>query len=594
MILQALKGYYDRKLREGEIAQDGWIQGGLDFLLELDEQGNLLHISDLRESDGKKFKSHQTLLPNIGKQALKHTNSGKDANLLWDNANFVFGLGEKGDARLQSMIDAIDEWIGATEDIGVLAARSFLEKGLANRDHFSLAFGELERSEILNSGNAKIGFCVPSTGFETVNQSPVVDNALAKNLGMSNATNPNPIKGTCLITGQNDVELELTHSVTKGVWGAQSSGACIVSFNRDAFNSYGKQQSLNAPVGKLAASQYGKALNALLDSSKQCIHISDATTVFWSENRSEFETDFSSFFLEPDKDDPDAGVKKIKALFDSVKSGAYFNDDETTGFYILGLAPNAARISVRYWHVGTIRDFSMRIAQYFEDFSIVKPSYDSPYYSMWRILVNTAIQGKSENIQPNLAGDFMRSILAGTPYPTTLLQAALRRIHAGIKRKGSDVVERVTPEIAALLKAYLNRYYRFYKNDEFKEVTMGLDKNRTSIGYQLGRLFAVLEKIQEEANPGLNATIRDRFYGAACSTPVTVFGRLLNLQKHHLGKITNRGKVIFFEGLTSEVVGKINDFPAHLGLHEQGLFAIGYYHQRQDFFTKNEENIMEA
>ena len=188
----------------------------------------------------------------------------------------------------------------------------------------------------------------------------------------------------------------------------------------------------------------------------------------------------------------------------------------------------------------------------------------------------------------------MRAILAGTPYPATLLQAALRRIHAGIRRKGSDRVERVTPEIAALLKAYLNRYYRFYENNEFKEVAMGLDKNRTSIGYQLGRLFAVLEKIQEEANPGLNATIRDRFYGAASSTPVTVFGRLLNLQKHHLGKITNRGKVIFFEGLASEVVGKIDDFPAHLGLHEQGLFAIGYYHQRQDFYTKNEENKMEA
>jgi CRISPR-associated protein Csd1 len=315
--------------------------------------------------------------------------------------------------------------------------------------------------------------------------------------------------------------------------------------------------------------------------SRQRISIGDASTVFWSEKQTAFETDFSFFFKEPEKDNPDAGTQRVKALFESVKSGAYQEDDGDTRFYILGLAPNAARIAVRFWQIGTIAKFATRIRQYFEDFAIVKPPKEPEYYSIWRILVNIATQDKSENIQPNLAGDFMRAILEGTPYPATLLQAVLRRIH-------SDPEGRVKPVRAALIKAYLNRYYRFYPNQNHKEVNMELDISQPSIGYQLGRLFATLEKIQEEANPGINATIRERFYGAACATPVTVFTNLLRLKNHHLAKLDNKGRVIKFEQLLGEIMANLNDFPAHLDLHEQGRFAIGYYHQRQAFFAKKE------
>lgn len=306
--------------------------------------------------------------------------------------------------------------------------------------------------------------------------------------------------------------------------------------------------------------------------------IGDASTVFWSETRSSFESDFAFFFKEPEKDDPDAGTKKVKALYDSINSGTYIEDDGDNRFYILGLAPNAARIAIRFWQVGTISDFSLRIRQYFDDFTIIKPPKEPQYYSIWRILVNVATQDKSENISPNLGGEFMRSILNGTPYPATLLQACLRRIH-------SDTENRVKPVRAALIKAYLNRYYRFYPNQNQKEVNMELDTNQPSIGYQLGRLFATLEKIQEEANPGINATIRERFYGAACATPVTVFTNLLRLKNHHLAKMDNKGRVVNFERLLGEIMGNLTDFPPHLDLHEQGCFAIGYYHQRQAFFT---------
>jgi CRISPR-associated protein Csd1 len=580
MILQALKEYYDRKAEGGTIAPEGWIKGSLDFLLKLDLDGNIQDIEDLRELEGKKKISHPLDVPNIGNQALKHSNSGKDANLLWDNAGFIFGLGDKGNIRLQSLINAIDQWIGETSDSGVLAVRKFLAKGLENRRHFDFALSHPDYGELMKEGNVKISFRVCQTDYRVVFHSPVVGDALR---GVENQNNDDiVIKGVCLITGDQDVVIEATHPVTKGVWGAQSAGACIVSFNKDSFNSYAKTQSLNAPVSKIAASQYTKALNTLLGSSRQCIHIGDASTIFWSQKPSSFETDFSFFFKEPEKDDPDAGTDKVRELFEAVKSGAYKDDDSDTRFYILGLAPNAARIAVRFWHTGTIMEYAKHIKQYFEDFAIVKPPREPEYYSIWRILVNIATQDKNENIPPNLEGDLMRAILEKTPYPVTLLQAALRRIR-------SDPENRVKPVRAAVIKAYLNRYYWFNPDQKQKGVGVELNTMQTSIGYQLGRLFAALEKIQEEANPGINATIRERFYGAACATPVTVFTNLLRLKNHHLAKMENKGRVVNFERLLGEIMSKLNEFPAHLNLYEQGFFAIGYYHQRQAFFTKNEE-----
>jgi CRISPR-associated protein Csd1 len=580
MILHALKEYYDRKAEEGTIARDGWIKGGIDFLIEINTMGDPVNLIDLREPDGKKLVSKYFELPNIGKQALKHSNSGKDANLLWDNSSFVFGLGEKGDLRLKSMMDAIDSWFRKDADVGIRAVRMFLEKGLSNRNHFESLLQHPDYADDLQSGNPKLSFKVHGTEYQVVFHSPVVKEALetSNDLELENTK-----MGTCLVSGATNVPIEATHMVTKGVWGAQTSGACIVSFNKDAFNSYGKKQSLNAPVGKAVASQYGKALNALLENPRQCMHIGDASIVFWAHKKSSFETDFSSFFLEPEKDNPDAGTEKVRTLLNSVSQGTYLEEEGKHTFYILGLAPNAARISIRFWEVGSIFEFATRIRQYFNDFEIVKPPSEPEFYSVWRILVNIAVQDKNDNIPPNLGGDFIRAIMEGKPYPASLLQATLRRIR-------SDTEQRVKPVRAAIIKAYLNRYYRFYRNPMYKEVGMKLDINQTSSGYQLGRLFAVLEKIQEEASPGINTTIRERFYASACATPVTVFANLLRLKNHHLAKIENKGRVITLERLLGEIMSHVHGFPAHLNLHEQGLFACGYYHQRQDLFTKKSES----
>jgi len=279
------------------------------------------------------------------------------------------------------------------------------------------------------------------------------------------------------------------------------------------------------------------------------------------------------------KDDPDRDVLVVKNLYASIEQerGA---SNSSTRFFVLGLAPNAARISVRFWHTGTVAEFSGKIRRHYDDLEIVRSSRDQGKYSLFWYLVDIATEHKADNIPPNLAGNITRAILDGSPYPATLLQQTVRRIRAE---------QEVTRIRAALLKAYLNRFQRTYPSNE-KEILVALDPANTNPGYLLGRLFAVLEKIQEDAQPGINATIRDRFYGAASASPVTVFTQLLKLKNHHLAKLDNPSFRIGHEKRLTEIVGNLPvDMPRHLAIEDQARFAIGYYHQRQALFTKSDK-----
>jgi CRISPR-associated protein Csd1 len=559
MILQALCDYYERK---PDLPRLGFETKAIPFVIEINTAGELVQIEDTRTLDGKKKIARNFVVP----QGVKKT-SGIAANLLWDNAEYVLGISnaDKSDrvqgqhAAFQSRLDALTE---KTDDVGLVAVRIFLQT-------FDKAKLEAEPlwAEILEI-NPVMTFRL-NGDFELVCQRQGI-RAVLEN------TSADTDKITCLTSGEVD-GFERLHTSIKGVWGAQSSGANIVSFNKDAFNSFGKEQGANAPVGKRVAFAYTTALNYLLSKeSSQRIQVGDTSTVFWSEKHTDLEDSFADLFDEPPKDDPAKQIRAIEALFKAPQIGALSDEGGKTRFYVLGLAPNAARISVRFWQVGTVAEMSARIRQHFEDLKVIHASFEKPYLSLFRLLVSTATQGKSENIPPNLAGEFMRAILAGLPYPQTLLQAAVRRIRAE---------REVSYPRAALIKASLNRQARYSSSQE-KEIAVSLDDSNTNPGYRIGRLFAVLEKIQEEAvNP--SATIRDRFYGAASSTPVTVFANLMKLKNHHLAKM-EEGRKRYFEKLIGQIMSDINDFPAHLSLADQGRFAIGYYHQRQAFFTKTE------
>ncbi len=570
MILQALAKYYGRMAKESAsgIVQEGFEKKEIPFLIVLDRHGKFIGLQDTRDGEGKKKRGRVFTVP----KGVKKT-SGIAANLLWDNPSYILGIPrldpKKDKKSLQKrakeqqacFIRTIREkFPEPVEDEAIKAVIGFLERG-----DFAPLFTHPSWNEIEETG-ANMTFKFGSDDG-LVCQRPYVINAIGNN---ENNREMAKVR-TCLVSGIQDIPVRL-HTAIKGVRGAQSSGANIVSFNLDAFRSFGKEQGLNAPVGQKAEFAYTTALNHLLSKgSRQKLQIGDATTVFWAERENLLEDVFAALFGE---ENPEQTNAAIRALYESPKTGAPPLKEDYTPFYVLGLAPNAARIAVRFWHAGTVGETAKYIWQHFDDCSIAHGPNQPEHLSLFRLLVSTAVLGKAENIQPNLAGEFMKSLLNGTPYPQTLLASAIRRCLAE---------REITYPRAALMKACLTRRIRYYKQNE-KEIGMSLDTGNSNVGYRLGRLFAVLEKTQEEAiRP--DATIRDRFYASASSTPVSAFPHLMKLKNYHLAKL-EKGRAINLEKLISEIIDGLTGFPPHLSLQEQGLFAVGYYHQRQDLFTK--------
>lgn len=571
MILQALNDYYDRKSQDDDdrLAPFGFELKQIPFVIEISATGDLIEIHDTREGDGKSKTAKSYLVPQGVKRA-----SNISANLLWDNLEYALGVDTRGKPERvveqhAAFISRLNELSNDVQnDAGIKAVFAFL-KGL-NLAELELRplWGEIKES------NPNITFRLHGE-IGLICQRPAVVAEVKKNARAGDEA----VSHLCLVSGKPD-EMERLHTSIKGVRGAQSSGANIVSFNLDAFNSYGKTQGENSPVGKQAAFAYTTALNHLLrKGSRQRIQVGDASTVFWSEKPSDFEAMIPDIFGESPKDNPDQHTQAVAALYRSINAGLLDRPEGNNRFYILGLAPNAARIAVRFWHVATVSEVAKTIRQHFDDLAIEHGPNQLLHLPLFRLMVSTATLGKADNIPSNLAGEFMRTILAGLPYPQSLLASAVRRIHAE---------REITYPRAALIKGCINRMTR-YKNPEIKEeLKMALDESNQNIGYRLGRLFAVLEKIQEEASPGLNATIRDRYYGSAASTPVTVFSTLMRLKNHHLGKL-HKGRAVNLEKLIGTIVDGFNNFPAHLKLEDQGRFAIGYYHQRHDFFKKHSD-----
>lgn len=564
MILHALNDYYRRKQADpdpaGHLPAFGLEEKEIPFILEIDAAGRLVNLADTRSGEGKKKVGQRFLVPQGVKKA-----SGVAANLLWDSAEYVLSVDTRGKpervaeqhAAFRARIEALSD--SAKDDAGIRAVLAFLD---------TPASAELEAMaawpDILAT-NPVMTFRLHGD-LDLVCQRPAIVTATLEDSGN---TQPD---GVCLVSGEAAV-IERLHPAIKGVWGAQTSGANIVSFNLDAFNSYGKNQGANAPLGKPSVFAYTTALNHLLArDSRQRMQVGDTSTVFWAEEAHELE----DLFGEVMRDDPDRGTDALKALYAAVQSGKFAKGDADTRFHVLGLAPNAARIAIRFWETATALELAKRIRRHFDDIQVVHADYEPEHLSLFRLLTNIAVLNKADNIPPNLGGEVMRAILEDLPYPAPLLNLAVQRCRAE---------QKPTYARAAAIKAYLNRINR--RNKTEREFLPMLDPTNPNPAYRLGRLFAVLEKIQEEASPGLNATIRDRYYGAASSTPVSVFTTLLRLKNHHLGKLS-KGRAVQMEKLIGEIMEGLADFPRQLALPDQGRFALGYYHQRQAFFTKPE------
>ncbi len=574
MILQALNQYYERLRKDPEVhvPEPGFAMQGVHFALHLAPDGELLQVHDLRERDGKNLIPKRMELPHLGK---KRT-SGIEPNFLWDNTSYVFGASSAKD-NAKRLANCRDDFLALHRELAATAPSKAMDTLLG----FLEAWGP-EKAKGLDLwkeiADANIVFRLDGEQGYLHNRED-----LRKAWVEHWSTLDSKGHGYCLVTGTEGPVTSL-HPGVKGVPGSQQAELSLVSFNKDAFESYGKEKSNNAPMCKQAAFAYTTALNRLLRREHgRKVQIGDAATIFWTERDSPAES-FLGELMAPQREDQaedTADARKLRDFLETVRRGErpYWVDEPDLRFFILGLAPNAARLSVRFWRVSTVGDILEKVGRHFRELSLVRQYDTQPEFPpQWMLVRETAAQRKLDNVPAPLAAAFMRAVLTGADYPASLMATLIMRIRAD---------HDVSYLRAAMIKACLVRNHN-------REVSVSLDENRKDQGYLLGRLFAVLERAQEMAVPGANATIKDRFFGAASASPGRVFHVLLKNGEHHLAKLRKseekNERYWNFEltKLIQDIVGEIDHFKPALSQAEQGEFLIGYYHQRKKFFTKKD------
>jgi len=573
MILQALSQYYLRLESDPDVdvAPFGYSRQKISFCVVINDDGTLHEI--IEESDGNSTKPRPKSL--IVPGGAKPPGQGINPCFLWDNTGYMLGF-KPDDEKPERTLEAFEAFRSKHADL-----KTTIDDPEFDAVCFFLSSWKPEKAtEFPTLVSTSTGFGV----FRVRGQTHYVHERRAVkdwwNTRLIIGDNEAQVQGQCLLTGEILPLARLHEPKIKGVNGAQAAGASLVSFNDAAYESFGREQSFNAPVSKAAAFQYCTALNHLLRPGGGKIQIGDATTVFWTESPSPME-EFFGFVADPSSiPAEDEGQKlRVQTTLHRIVSGDAVEDLELgageTPFYVLGLSPNAARLSIRFWFVSTLAEMVEALRQHFADLAIVRSTDRDPEFpAMWQLLRETVRDSK--DIPPLLAGAVMRAILTGGPYPQMLAAAVIRRIRA----------DRVISAVrAGILKATLNRNSRLGISSLVKELAMSLDPDRPEPAYQLGRLFAELEKTQQDALPGINDTIKDRYFGAASATPSSVFPRIIRMSQHHLGKLEHRSRV-HHEKQIQEIFGRVNNFPSHLNLNDQGLFALGYYHQRQAIFTR--------
>jgi CRISPR-associated protein Csd1 len=565
-VLQALDRYYDRMAERREIEPPGFSRENISFAIELSRDGAPISVLDVRIATGRRHIPALLAVP----AAVKRTVAVMP-NVFWDKSAYVLGRtageGKRTAAEHTAFKAAHFDLLEGSDDPGLAALRHFLECWTPERFDAPPFSEEMLDTNIVFRLEGEHAFIHEREAARRILAERVQDEAG---------------ETICLVTGHK-APVRRLHPTIKGVDGAQSSGAALVSFNLDAFTSYGKEQGDNAPVSEAAAFRYGAALNRLLDrrASRNRIKIGDATVVFWADSSGVGEEaaraaeQAMAGFFEPsaaEEDDHDAEeAAKIRDALELLAKSRPVEDigmglKPGTRFSVLGLAPNAARLSIRYWLEDDFSNFARRLATHYRDLLIAPVPWRSPP-SIQRILVRTtALQQKFENIPPLLAGEVARAVLTGARYPRTLLAAAITRLRAG-DNPGSGWH-------AAVIKACLNR-------SQEEQVPDSLDPSNPSLAYQLGRLFALLEAAQYAALGRVNAPIGDRYYGAASATPARVFGPLLRGLRTHLSDARKRGRGGWIEPRIVGVMQHLSaDLPTSLRLEDQGRFAVGYYHER--------------
>ena len=564
MILKALYDYYQRS---NDLVKKGMELKEIAYLIVVEKDGTFVRIES-RMQDNKTASSFLVL------QAVKRSGKKFIPNYFWDKYEYIVGdAGSK--KKHKTFIDLIKAYkIKLPNNDYINALFNFYQK----YDDIEKVLGDDVLYDELKKSKKYISFLINgSTSIAADNEEIIKDVLATENIGLE--------ENVCLITGLKS-SISRLHTPIK----LTKDTGPLVSFQKSSgYDSYGKTQANNAPISEDAEFAYTTALNHLLRiDSRNKFTLGNRTFVFWASKDDETgrqaeECIWNFLRFNDSDDDPDRGIEQVRKVFQAIYSGALKTslDDK---FYILGLAPNSARIAVTYWAEIPLKDFAERINRHFDDMEIDGAKECKPYMGLHSMLsyvtLNRQVYGKDSKLTPNLPEAVVKSIFQGLPYPQPLFSGCIRRIRAEASDKDKRAVSIVR---AAIIKAYLNRL-----NNKEQNIKVMLDKENTNQGYLCGRLFAVLDKIQDDANR--QHTIRERYMNAASATPAAVFATILNLSSHHSGKLTE-GLNIFYEKIKQEIIDKIdaNGFPAHLDLQDQGRFFVGYYHQMQSFYVKNEE-----
>ena len=585
MILKALYDYYNRC---NNLPASGMEEKEIGFVIVISKEGNFVRFEDCR-IDNKQARTY-LVKKHVGRS------SAVVANYLYDNSAYVLGYAENEKAKKDA-----DEQTKKRSDKENACLEAFKEKVFSIYKIYPESNDLAAISKFYQQSKEEILSCVSQDNlWEDIKKnlskkystfSFRIDGDL-KNvaekkelLQLEDSEDDNKGNALCLITGNKETTVDTTTATM--IPGSQATAKLVAFQVNSGYDSYGKKKCGNAPISKNAEFAYTTALNAMLQKgSHNKFSVGNRTFVFWASSNAEAaeqaeENLFNLLgFTEEEQDDPNAKINQVRKVFTSIYSGTIKTslDDR---FYILGLAPNSARIAVVYWSECSLKEFAGTILHHFNDMEIIDTRKEGkPYMGIKDMLAAVTLNGKQSEATPNLPEAVVKSIFQGTPYPFTLFSACIRRIRAesGNKDKNAIRIARM-----AIIKAYLNRI-----NDNNKKIDTMLDKSNTNQGYLCGRLFAVLDKIQEDANR--ISSIRERYMNAASATPASVFATILNLSSHHMEKLANENRRIFYEKIKQEIIDKIpaTGFPAHLDLQDQGRFFIGYYHQRQDFFTKKE------
>lgn len=576
MILQALYDYYHRC---GDLPRKGMELKEIGFLVIIDKEGHFIRFEDRRidKKQAQKF---------LVKKHIGRT-SALAANYLYDNSGYVFGYSDKGDVMAQyqtfkEKVNSIFESHPGNPDIKTVQMFYQQEQHeILDQMQKDVLWPEIEKN--LNKKYSTFSFLIEGDRKIVAEKEELLD--------LSDYDDIFGVDQICLVSGKRGRAVETTTATM--IPGSQATAKLVAFQVSSGYDSYGKTKGGNAPISEEAEFAYTTALNHLLENnSRNKFMVGSRTFLFWASKNNEVgqkaeDGFFNLFGFNEQDDDPNKNIEQVRKVFEAIYKGSLKTTSEDT-FYILGLAPNAARIAVTYWAEIPLRKFAETICKHFDDMEVVDNRQNKRLYMDLRNIISAVtLGGKVSDATPNLPESVAKSIFEGLPYPHTLFTSCMRRIRAENSkdkyeeafRKGY-IITRV-----AIIKAYLTRI-----NNNQTIIQIMLDKDNTNQGYLCGRLFAVLDKIQEEANN--QHSIRERYMNSASSTPAAVFSTILNLSNHHLDNLKSEGRKIYFEKLKQEIISKIDagGFKPQLDLQDQGRFFIGYYHQRQDFFTKNEEN----